>query len=150
MLRLRLLDEELYAGDLMGGFSNPILMPRYPGDAGLDLRSTQSRKIFAGETAEIPLGVAVEVPVGYVGWLTGRSTTALRMGLFTHEGKIDAGYRGEIHAFCTAQGSPVNVERGDRLAQLVIVAIQAPRWEVVQELPETERGDKGLGSTGRG
>jgi dUTP diphosphatase len=150
VLSLKLLDEELYAGDLVEGLSGKaVLVPRYQGDAGLDLRARDDVRIFAGQTAEVRLGVAVEVPEGFVGWLTGRSTTSLTMGLFVHEGKIDAGYRGEIHCFCTAQGSPVEVNRGDRLCQLVVVAIQAPRWEVVSDLSSTARNTHGLGSTGR-
>jgi dUTP pyrophosphatase len=71
------------------------------------------------------------------------------MGLHVAEGKIDSGYRGEIHCFVTAQGSPVEVNRGDRLAQLVIVKIELPDWVCVEKLPESERGELGLGSTGK-
>lgn len=143
-MRVRLLDPELYAEESGAGW----LGSRYHGDAGLDLRSSVNKRIYAGETGVIGLGVAVEVPYGCVGWLTGRSTTALEMGLFVHEGKIDHGYRGEIHCFATAAGSPVEVKRGDRLAQLVVVHIAVPNWDIVDELPEADRGDRGLGSTG--
>jgi dUTP pyrophosphatase len=145
MKRLKLLDEELYAEDV----KHSIFRPKFEADAGLDLRARTTTKVHAGETKVIPLGIAVEIPFGRVGWLTGRSSTAIDRGLFVHEGKIDAGYRGEINCFVTAQGAPVTVERGDRLCQLVTVVIESPTWESVIELTHTDRGEQGLGSSGR-
>lgn len=147
---LRLLDPELYSGDIAEGEPSKLMLGgRYSGDAGLDLRSAENARVHAGETKKLRLGVAVEIPEGCVGWLTGRSTTHLNMGLFVHEGKIDAGYRGEVHCFCTAQGSPVDIERGDRLCQLVVLKIERPVWVAVDELAESDRGVRGLGSTGK-
>ena len=148
-MQVKLLDPELYADDIVRN----TLQPKHLNDAGIDLRSAETLTVHAGEGAKIRLGIAVAVPSHYVGWITGRSTTALKMGLFVHEGKIDSGYRGEIHAFVTAQGSPVHIARGDRLCQLVLVAIRPPGlpgWEVAEELePSTDtRGEQGLGSTG--
>ncbi len=149
-LKLRLLDEELYAEDLVLPLldKDPLLRGTHRDDAGLDLRASKDVRVHGGETAVIGLGIAVAIPPGHVGWLTGRSTTALKMGLFVHEGKIDSGYRGEIHAFVTAQGSPVDVKRGDRLAQLVCLVIERPSWNVVGKLEDTDRGTRGLGSSG--
>lgn len=149
-LLLKVLDEELYTDELGDrGFG-----PRKPGDAGVDLRSTETRKIGHRETAKIGLGVAIALPFNTVGWLTGRSSTALTLGLLTHEGKIDAGYRGQIHAILTALDGDCVINRGERIAQLVIVRICPPldvfsHWEIVQKLDNSERGSYGLGSTGR-
>lgn len=149
-LRLKVLDESLYAEELGSrGFG-----PRKPGDAGVDLRAVEDRKIGHRETAKIGLGIAIEIPPDTVGWLTGRSSTATTLGLLTHEGKIDAGYRGQIHAIVTALDGDVQINRGERIAQLVIVKIVPPvnsfaHWEVVEELSASERGARGLGSTGR-
>lgn len=140
-LLIKLLDEELYRGQTLG--------PPRPGDAGIDLRAREDVTVDVGESVAIPLGVAVSVPPDCVGWLTGRSSSQLEMGLFIHEGKIDSGYRGEIHCVCAAAGAgAVIVERGDKLCSLVVVRIEPPRWEVVTELNETERGEQRFGSTG--
>jgi len=82
--------------------------------------------------------------------LTGRSSSSLEFGLLIHEGKIDSGYRGEVHCICTAQGSPTTIERGERIAQLVVLRIADPdEWTLVKTLIPSSRGDAGLGSTGR-
>jgi dUTP pyrophosphatase len=149
-LRLKVLDQDLYKAELGdGGFG-----PRNPGDAGIDLRSTRTCHIGRGETTKIGLGIAIELPHDSVGWLTGRSSTSLAWGLLTHEGKIDAGYRGQIHAIVTALTDDVTIERGERIAQLVVVRIYEPGhglapWTVVDELSGSARGARGLGSTGR-
>jgi dUTP pyrophosphatase len=140
------LDPGLYEAELARGF-----VPAYPGDAGIDLRAREDTLVTAGTAFKIPLGVAIELhDQTRMGWLTGRSTTSLSMGCIVHEGKIDSGYTGEIHCFVTAQGSPVQIVRGDRICQLVVLAIEPARgWRVVSELKETSRGPKGLGSSGR-
>lgn len=153
---VRLLDRELYESDL----HEDRLVPRHIGDAGVDLRSRHDVRVHAGVTEKVPLGVAVAIPQNAVGWVTGRSYTALMMGLFVHEGKIDSGYTGEVHCFVTATGSPVEIRRGDRLCQIVELHIGSPAWSAraggyhgwpvtYDELPESDRGEHGLGSTGR-
>lgn len=145
---IKVLDPELYVDEMVHG----TFSPKYPFDAGIDLRARVDVTVHAGSTEKIPLGVATAVPDGCVGWLTGRSRTCLDFGLITHEGKIDAGYRGEIHAFVSAQGSPVKIARGDRIAQLVVVEIRPPIWRVMEpdeKFQDTVRGEQGLGSTGR-
>lgn len=144
-MKLFMIDPILYVREIERGFS-----PSHEGDAGIDLRARTSIKVAFGETARIPLGVSVELPIGTVGWLTGRSSSSLEFGLLIHEGKIDSGYRGEVHCICTAQGAPAHIERGERIAQLVVLRIADPTmWELAAELGTSTRGEAGLGSTGR-
>jgi len=146
-MRIRILDSDLYPEEVRDGFG-----PRYEHDAGVDLRAREDTWINPGLLGVIPLGVAVEIPFGAVGWVTGRSTSVIEMGLFITEGKIDSGYRGEIHAFAlTIGGKPIQVKRGDRLAQLVIVQIlPAEGWITTSaELTGSDRSTAGLGSSGR-
>lgn len=144
-MKYHILDKDLYA--------DHSFRPAHDGDAGIDLRSTIDATVHAGETVRIPLGISVILSSFQVGWVTGRSSTALKFGLLSHDGKIDSGYRGEINHLVTALGSPVNISRGERVCQLVIVNIADPMawreatdWEVNLL---TERGTAGLGSTGR-
>jgi dUTP pyrophosphatase len=124
----------------------------HPGDAGLDLRSAIDAKVAPGERAMIPTGVAVAIPDGHAGLVLPRSGLASKQGLTLANapGLIDAGYRGEV--ICAVvnldRETPVAVHAGDRIAQLVIVAIPSvsPAW--VDDLPETARGEGGFGSTG--
>lgn len=155
-MKIKILDKALYEQEISAGFA-----PKQPGDAGIDLRATEDVEISIRQTAKIPLGVAVEIPVGTVGWLTGRSSSTLAFGLMTHEGKIDAGYRGEIHAIVTALERGCHIARGERIAQLVVLPIMTPDkmidnlrvishgWSIEENLTETKRGKYGLGSTGR-
>lgn len=131
----------------------PLPAPARPGDAGLDLTSAIDAEIGAGERVSIPTGVAVAIPPGHAGLVLPRSGLAAREGLTlaNSPGLIDAGYRGEL--ICAM----VNLDRertahvavGDRIAQLVIVALPSVRPTWVDELPGSERGDGGFGSTGR-
>jgi dUTP pyrophosphatase len=149
-MHIRVLDEKLYAEEIEAGF-----MPKKKGDAAIDLRATETRRITHRETAAISLGVAIQLSGNKLGWITGRSSTALTRGLFTHEGTIDSGYRGEVHALLTAIDGDVTIQRGERIAQLIVVPIVPPcvagkpTWKIVDELTESQRGGFGLGSTGR-
>ena len=124
----------------------------HPGDAGLDLRSVVDTEVGPGERAMIPTGVSVAIPDGHAGLVLPRSGLASRQGLTLANapGLIDAGYRGEV--VCAVvnldRSEPVTIAKGDRIAQLVIVALPAvePAW--VEELPPSTRGDGGFGSTG--
>jgi dUTP pyrophosphatase len=126
---------------------------QHPGDAGLDLRAAIDAIVEPGERVMIPTGVAVAIPEGHAGLVLPRSGLASRHGLTmaNSPGLIDAGYRGEV--ICAAvnldRETPVKVRIGDRIAQLVVVALPdiEPVW--ADELPETRRGDAGFGSTGR-
>jgi dUTP diphosphatase len=125
---------------------------QHPGDAGLDLRAAVDAVVQPGERVMIPTGVAVAIPEGHAGLVLPRSGLASKHGLTmaNSPGLIDAGYRGEV--ICAAinldRDAPVKVHVGDRIAQLVVVALPdvEPVW--AEELPETRRGDSGFGSTG--
>ncbi len=124
----------------------------HPGDAGLDLRSAIDIVVGPGERAMVPTGIAVAIPEGHAGLVLPRSGLAVRNGLTMANapGLIDAGYRGEV--ICAVinldRSEPVSIATGDRIAQLVIVALPTvrPRW--ADDLPPTVRGEGGFGSTG--
>jgi dUTP pyrophosphatase len=124
----------------------------HPGDAGLDLRSAIDVEVGPGERAMVPTGLAVAIPDGHAGLVLPRSGLASRQGLTLANapGLIDAGYRGEV--ICAVvnldRSEPVRVTRGDRIAQLVIVAVPEVRSVLVDELPDSTRGVDGFGSTG--
>ena len=124
----------------------------HPGDAGLDLRSAVDIEVGPGERAMVPTGIAVAIPDGYAGLVLPRSGLASAHGLTMANapGLIDAGYRGEV--ICAVvnldRKDPVKIARGDRIAQMVLVAVPDldPVW--VDELPSSTRGEGGFGSTG--
>ena len=125
---------------------------RHPGDAGLDLCANADVEVLPGERAMIPTGVSVAIPDGHAGLVLPRSGLASAHGLTlaNSPGLIDAGYRGEVivAAVNLDRSEAVKVGRGDRIAQLVVVALPsvAPAW--VDELPDSRRGTAGFGSTG--
>ncbi len=126
--------------------------PAHPGDAGLDLRSTIDVEVKPGERALVPTGVAVAIPEGHAGLVLPRSGLAAKQGLTLANapGLIDAGYRGEVTCAVVNldPDRAVQVRRGDRIAQLMIVAVPQvePGW--VEDLPPSTRGEGGFGSTG--
>jgi dUTP pyrophosphatase len=124
----------------------------HPGDAGLDLRAAIDVEVGPGERAMVPTGVAVAIPEGHAGLVLPRSGLASRHGLTLANapGLIDAGYRGELTCALVNldRMEAVKVLRGDRIAQLVIVAIPPIRPGWVEELPVSSRGEGGFGSTG--
>jgi dUTP pyrophosphatase len=123
-----------------------------PGDAGADLLSSVGVTLEPGERAVIPTGISIALPDGYVAFVMPRSGLAAQhgIGLVNSPGTIDAGYRGEI-SVVMINSDPVNsfsVAVGDRIAQLVIQPMVRARFVPVTELPGTERGVGGFGSTG--
>ena len=126
---------------------------QHPGDAGLDLRAAEGAKVEPGGRVMVPTGVAVAIPEGHAGLVLPRSGLATRHGLTLANapGLIDAGYRGEVIVAVVNLDpeEPVVIEPGDRIAQLVVVEVPdlEPAW--VDELPPSERGAGGFGSTGR-
>jgi dUTP pyrophosphatase len=124
----------------------------HPGDAGLDLRSAVDIEVAPGERALVPTGVAVAIPDGYAGLVLPRSGLASKHGLTMANapGLIDAGYRGEV--ICAVVNldrfTPVRISKGDRIAQLVVVAVPELAAEWVDELPPSSRDQGGFGSTG--
>jgi dUTP pyrophosphatase len=126
----------------------PAFRHAHKNDAGYDLYSTENVWLRARETAPVQTNLRVCIPAGYFGLVTGRSGNSSR-GLLCHLGTIDAGYTGPIYAVLSNLNSHMaEVKRGVRIAQMVILKL--PDVEMVEgDLPETERGDRGLGSTGR-
>jgi dUTP diphosphatase len=125
----------------------------HPGDAGIDLRSTVDVVLGPGERAVVPTGLAIAIPEGYAGLVLPRSGLAARHGvsLVNAPGLIDSGYRGEIKVIAINLDAkdPFEVHRGDKIAQLVIAPVPAATWREADELPDSERGSAGFGSSGR-
>jgi len=130
----------------------PVPRPAHAGDAGVDLYAREATELRPGAWAMIPTGIAVAIPDGHVGMVAPRSGLAARhaISVVNGPGIVDAGYRGEIHAILINHGSePVRLERGERIAQLVVVPIPDLVLEEVDALPDSARGDGGFGSSGR-
>ena len=123
----------------------------YEGDAGFDLVACESAVLDPGERAVIPIGIAVEIPEGYAGFVLPRSGLAARhgIGVVNSPGLIDAGYRGEVRVVLlnTDRSEPFVVEPGMRIAQLVIAPVAAARLVEVEELAGSDRGIRGFGSS---
>jgi dUTP pyrophosphatase len=125
---------------------------QHPGDAGLDLRAAEGVTVKPGERAMVPTGVAVAIPDGHAGLVLPRSGLASKKGLTLANapGLIDSGYRGEV--ICAVVNldphEAVEISVGDRIAQLVLVAVSDVSPTFVDELPESGRGAGGFGSTG--
>ncbi len=124
----------------------------HPGDAGADLVTTVDVTLLPGERAMVPTGIAMALPEGYVALVHPRSGLAARHGLsiVNTPGTIDAGYRGEVKVMLINHdpSTPVELKRGDRIAQLVVQRFERARFVEVGELPDSVRGDGGYGSTG--
>lgn len=118
-------------------------------DAGLDLYATQSKKIPARGSAVFDTGVHIELPPNTAGMIKSKSGLNVKHDL-TSEGVVDVGYTGTICVKLYNHGDkPYQVERGDKISQLVIVSIMTPELEPVDDLEETDRGNNGFESTGR-
>lgn len=123
-----------------------------PGDAGADLISTEKLILRAGTRAVAPTGTWLQIPKGYVGLIHPRSGLAFKHGLTVTNapGTIDSGYRGEIKVLLINHGQQtVEIEKGDRIAQLVVQKFETVDFEQVDELSDTARGEAGFGSTGK-
>ena len=124
----------------------------YEGDAGLDLRANADVTIAPHERALIPTGLAIALPDGYAGFVQPRSGMALKRGLSIANtpGLIDAHYRGELKVIAVNLDphEPIHIERGERIAQLVIQEVPVVHLVEVDELDETDRGAGGFGSSG--
>jgi dUTP diphosphatase len=130
-----------------------IELPSYAreGDAGLDLRAAHDATLEPGSRGLVGTGLAVAIPLGYAGLVLPRSGLALSQGVtvLNAPGLVDAGYRGELKVLLVNHGDkPVPVRRGDRIAQLVIQRVERAELIEVNELPTSERGAGGFGSTG--
>lgn len=117
-------------------------------DAGYDLYSTETRVIYAGSSTTIDTGVHVEIPPYYVGMIKSKSGLNVKQDLVA-EGVIDSGYTGSIVVKLYNHGTVTRmIEKGQKIAQLVILPIVTPELELVDKLKDTERGNKGFGSSG--
>ena len=135
-----------------------VEIPSYAkeGDAGMDVRAyfTSESKVIelqAGDRKIIPTGLKVAIPNGYEIQVRPRSGMAFKKGItvLNTPGTIDCGYRGEIGVIVhNASPSPVTIEHGERVAQLVLNKVPSILWEEVNELSDTDRGEGGFGSTG--
>ena len=125
----------------------------HPGDAGLDLHALEPAQLGAGERARVRTGLAVEIPHGHAGLVLPRSGLAARHGiaLVNAPGLIDAGYRGEIQVLLlnTDRARGFSLDAGERIAQLVVIAVELPEVVEVEALEDTARGGGGFGSSGR-
>jgi dUTP pyrophosphatase len=123
----------------------------YSGDAGLDLSACEHVELAPGERALVPTGLAVAIPEGYAGFVQPRSGLAAKHGIsiVNTPGLVDSGYRGEllVNLVNTDPREAFVVEPGMRIAQLVILPIPELELVEVDELPESERGVRGFGSS---
>jgi len=122
-------------------------------DAGADLYSTEDVEIYPGEHRLVGTGIAVEVPVGFVGLIHPRSGLAAKHGVtvLNTPGTIDAGYRGELKVILINldKYKPFKVEKGDRIAQFVLQEVAVAEFVEVEELSDSVRQDGGFGSSGQ-
>lgn len=130
----------------------PLPAYAHPGDAGADLMTAVDVTLRPGERALVPTGIALALPEGYVALVHPRSGLAARHGLsiVNTPGTIDAGYRGEVKVLLVNHdpAAPVELHRGDRIAQLVFQRVEQAVFTEVDALPESVRGAGGYGSTG--
>lgn len=133
-----------------------IPMPTYAtiGSSGMDIHAAvdNEQTIKAGETALVPSGFIIEIPLGYEAQVRPRSGLAIKhnIGILNSPGTIDSDYRGELKVILTNFGKQdFIIKRGDRIAQLVIVPVVRAAWQEVIKVNETERGAGGFGHTGK-
>jgi len=126
----------------------------YAGDAGLDLAACERAVLEPGERATVATGLAVAIPAGYAGYVQPRSGLAEQHGItiVNTPGLVDSGYRGELRVILlnTDREQAFEIEPGMRIAQLVLVPVPPVELRVVDELPESERGERGFGSSAHG
>ena len=131
----------------------PVPKYAYHGDAGCDLYSAADIDLAPGQRALAPTGIAISIPEGYAGFVQPRSGLAAKhgIGIVNAPGLIDSKYRGEIKVILinTDKDEAFSIERGDKVAQLVIQPVVTANFRVVAELDDTVRGGGGFGSSGR-
>lgn len=136
---------------------NDIPLPAYQtvDSSGLDLRAAvppdQPLVIEPGKWALVPTGIRIAIPPGFEGQVRARSGLALKsgIGVLNGPGTIDADYRGPVGVILfNFSGKPFTIQRGDRIAQLVLMKVDRLKWVITKDLPVTHRGDGGFGHTG--
>lgn len=135
--------------------TNDVPLPAYAtdGSAGMDIHAavTEPMEIPAGKTVLVPTGFSMEIPVGFEAQIRPRSGLAVKnsIGIMNAPGTIDSDYRGEVKVILTNFGSaPFTVQRGDRIAQMVVARYERVQWEESDSLTATQRGAGGFGHTG--
>ena len=129
------------------------MLPRhaYAGDAGLDLSACERVVLEPGGRALVPTGVAVAIPTGYAGYVQPRSGLAIEHGItiVNTPGLVDSGYRGELRVILlnTDREHAFTIEPGTRIAQLVVLPVPPVELRLVDDLPDSERGERGFGSS---
>jgi len=126
-------------------------MPKYHhiGDVGMDMYAMETVTIKPGENYRFWHGFALEFPVGYAGIVKDKSSIS-KMGLHSLGGVFDAGYRGEYNThLVNLSDKPYTVEEGDKVGQLLLIPVAFAEFEETDTLSESDRGDKGFGSTGK-
>ncbi len=130
----------------------PAPVYAHQGDAGCDLRSAADVTLEPGQRSMVPTGLAIALPDGYAGFVQPRSGLAAKhgIGVVNGPGLIDSGYRGEIKVILINLDptEAFHIERGDKIAQLVIQAVETAQFEIAEDLEDTTRGAGGFGSTG--
>lgn len=122
----------------------------HDGDAGMDLYAVEKVTVVPMERAQIPIGIALEIPNGYVGLVWDKSGLSHKHGIKTLGGVIDAGYRGEVQVGVVNLGhESYTFEAGHKVAQLLIQKVEHPHIVEVETLSDTSRGDGAFGSTGK-
>ncbi|PIN94394.1 dUTP diphosphatase [Candidatus Pacearchaeota archaeon CG10_big_fil_rev_8_21_14_0_10_31_9] len=128
------------------------ILPSYahPGDAGIDLFSREDYVLKAGERYTFNLGISVEIPEGYFGSVRDKSGLASKSGLTILAGVVDSSYRGEIGiVVLNTSNEDYKIDKGAKIAQMLIQPVHSCEIEEVQELSKTQRGTGGFGSTGK-
>ncbi len=131
--------------------SATAILPKYahPHDAGMDLYASETVVILPQERTLIPTGLALSIPIGYVGLIWDKSGIATKHGLKTMAGVIDSGYRGEVKILLhNLSDKSYTIVAGTKIAQMLIQPVEQKQIVEVEELDETERGEQGFGSSG--
>jgi len=127
-------------------------LPEYSstGAAGADLRASEAVTIAPGARAAVPTAIRLQIPPGHVGLVWPRSGLAVRHGIDTLAGVIDSDYRGEVRVVLVNHGDePFRIEKGDRVAQLLVQRVERAAFVASPSIDDTDRGGGGFGSTGR-
>ena len=139
--------------DIINKSKHPLPNIATPGSAGLDLTANIENDICIKplERVSVPTGLFLSIPRGYEGQIRSRSGLSFKHGIIVINapGTIDSDYRGELKILLiNLSNENFTIHDGDRIAQLVISSYIVPQWHVVENLDESERADKGFGSTG--
>ncbi|MFH1503478.1 MAG: dUTP diphosphatase [Candidatus Diapherotrites archaeon] len=118
-------------------------------DVGFDVKAIENVSIFPFDQKNVRTGIAIEIPKGYVGIVRDRAGIVQKMNVHTVAGTFDSGFRGEVSIMLVNMNEKtIEIEKGMRIAQIILIPIVKAKIVEVKKLSETERGEKGFGSTG--